>query len=136
MTRSLSSRNARAAASELHSSGGLGIGRPVEASNASKCTRSGEPTRGAIHWKFAERSGGHAPAPRERMLGAHDDGQRIVEQMLLHDVAGRSRIAQRADEHVGFARAQAREQVLVGALDDRDAMPRMLLRELEQRRRQ
>ena len=88
--RSLSSRNARAAASELHSSGGLGISSPVEASSALKWTRSGEPARGAIHWNFRSAGGRHALATRERMLGAHDDGQRIVEQVFLDHVGARA----------------------------------------------
>ena len=63
-----------------------------------------------------------ACAARADASARDDDGERIVEQVLLHHVGGRRRIAQRADEEVGFAGAQPREQVLVGALDDRDAV--------------
>ena len=69
--------------------------------------------------ELPERGRGHALALRERMFGAHDDGQRIVEQVLLHHVGGGRRVAQRADQHFGLARAQTREQVLIGSFDDR-----------------
>ncbi len=66
------------------------------------------------------------------MSGTHDDRQRIVEQVFLDHVGGRRRVAQGADEDVGLARAHPGEQVFISAIDDRDAVPRMLLRELEQ----
>ena len=136
MMRSLSSRKARAAAIELHSSGGLGSSSPVEASRALKCTRNGEPARGAIHWNCPSAAAVTRWRCASGCSGAHDDGQRIVEQVFLHHVGRGRRIAQGADEDVGLAGAQSREQVLIGSIDDRDAVPRMLLRELEQRGRQ
>ena len=107
MMRSLSSRNARAAASELHSSGGLGIAQPVEANIALKCARSGEPARGTIHGYFLSAGGRDAPARVQRMLGAHDDRERIVEQVFLDDVGRGRRIAQRADQDVRIRRSAA-----------------------------
>jgi hypothetical protein len=69
------------------------------------------------------------------MPRAADEGQRIVEQVFLHHVIGRNRIAQRADHQVRFTQPQSREQVFIGAIDDGHPMARVQLRELEQRRR-
>ena len=65
----------------------------------------------------------------------HDDCERIVEQMLLDHVGDRRGTAQCADQEIGIAGTQRRQQMLVRAFDDRDVVLGILFRELQQRRR-
>ena len=74
-----------------------------------------------------------AAEPRERMARARDYGEGMVEQMFLHDVGRRQRIAQRAHDDVDVGRPQSGQQVWIGALDDFDGVLKISDAEFQQR---
>jgi hypothetical protein len=70
-------------------------------------------------------------APGQRMTRAHEDVQRIVEEVLLLELGTGNVLAQGADQHVSPPVAERIEQHLVGALEDRDLVTRKSRAELE-----
>ncbi len=60
---------------------------PMSLNNASKCALSGEVARGAIQGWLARSVAVSLRFFASGCTGAHHDGQRIVEQMFLHDAA-------------------------------------------------
>ena len=59
------------------------------------------------------------------MVAPGDDHERIVEQRFLDDVVHRRRIAQRTDQHVDVAVAQALQEIVAGSVDHADPDSRM-----------
>ena len=85
--------------------------------------------------KRRQRGERRCAAAGQRMPGPHDDRQRVLEQVFLHDVLVRDRITQGADQHVGGAAAQGAEHALVRPIQDSEPVLGPQVRELEHRAR-
>src|SRR5262245_22493411 len=66
------------------------------------------------------------------MIGADNDCELVIEQVLLHDILEYERIAQRAEQEIGRAATQLSHEIVVGAFEDRDCMQWVLVQELDE----
>ena len=70
-------------------------------------------------------------AAAECMLRAHDDGERVIEKVLLHDVLVGYGITQGTDQHISEPPAQGSQHALIGTIQDADGVLGSHARELE-----